>query len=359
VRARLAVNGRFLSQATTGTQRYALELVGRLVERHPGRVVLHVPRGTRVPAAIAGAAEVRESRARGQLFEQVALPWAARHDLLLSLGGPAPVAARRQVATIHDVSVFRHPQTYSRAFRSWYRSMYRVLSRRAVRILTVSKFSADELGRVLHVAPSRLSVVPNGADHVDRVVATRPDLAAYPGLAGGQGAPWVLCVGTFARHKNLGPALDALEAAGIASVVVGARGSAAVFAEAGEGRWSRAHFAGRLSDEEVAWLYGHATALVFPSLYEGFGIPVVEAQQLGCPVVALDTGPMREVGGEAALLCDPAHPERVVEAVRRLVDEPGLRAATVEAGRRNAERFRWDASADRLEQALAEAGWSW
>jgi glycosyltransferase involved in cell wall biosynthesis len=357
VTARLAVNGRFLSQATTGTQRYALELVSRLVARHPGRIVLHVPEGTEVPASIAAGAEVRESRARGQAFEQVALPWSARADLLLSLGGPAPVAARRQVATLHDVSVFRHPQTYSRAFRTWYRGMYRVLARRAVRVLTVSQFSADELGRVLHVPTSRISVVPNGADHVDRVVAAPPDLTAYPGFA--PEAPWVLCVGTFARHKNLGPALDALEAAGIHSVVVGARGSAAVFAATDVGRWSHAHFAGRLSDEELAWLYGRATALVFPSLYEGFGIPVIEAQRLGCPVIALDTGPMREVGGEAVMLCDPAHPQEVVGAVRRLVDEPGLRASTIEAGRRNADRFRWDLATDRLEDALAQAGWSW
>ena len=354
--ARLAVNGRFLSQATTGTQRYAHELVSRLVARHPGRVVLHVPQGTEVPGSIGAHVEVRESRARGQVFEQVALPWASRHDLLLSLGGPAPIAARRQVATIHDVSVFRHPQTYSRAFRTWYRAMYRVLARRAVRILTVSQFSADELGRVLRVAPPRVSVVPNGSDHVDRVLAAQPDLAAYPGLDSGE--PWVLCVGTLARHKNLGPTLDALEAAGICSVVVGARGSAAVFAAADTGRWSRARFAGRLTDEELAWVYGQATALVFPSLYEGFGIPVVEAQRLGCPVVALDTGPMREVGGDAALLCDPAHPEQVVEAVGRLVDDRGLRAGVVEAGRRNADRFRWDLSTDRLEDALAQAGWS-
>ena len=355
--ARLAVNGRFLSQATTGTQRYALELVSRLAARHAGGLVVHVPQGTKVPAAIASHVEVCESRARGHLFEQVALPWATRHDLLLSLGGPAPVAARRQVATIHDVSVFRYPQTYSRTFRTWYRSMYRVLSRRAVRLVTVSKFSADELVRVLQVSPYRVSVVPNGADHVDGVVATQPDLSAYPVLS--TGGPWVLCVGTFARHKNLGPALDALEAAGIASIVVGARGSAAIFAEADIGRWSLAHIAGRLSDEELVWLYGHAAALVFPSLYEGFGIPVVEAQRLGCPVVGLDTGPMREVGGDAVSLCDPSHPERVVGLVRRLTDNTGFRAETIAAGRRNAEHFQWDASADRLEDTLAQAGWSW
>src|SRR5829696_660632 len=110
---------------------------------------------------------VLESRARGQVFEQLVLPWVARRDLLLSLGGPAPLAARRQVATLHDVSVFRHPETYSRAFRTWYRSMYRVLARRATRVLTVSAFSAGELQSVLHVDAGRVSVVPNGCDHVD------------------------------------------------------------------------------------------------------------------------------------------------------------------------------------------------
>lgn len=352
----LAVNGRFLSQATTGTQRYALELVTRLAARHGDRVVVHVPKGTHVPDAIAGAARVRESRATGQVFEQVVLPWLARRDLLLSLGGPAPVLARRQVATLHDVSVFRHPETYSRGFRTWYRTMYRVLARRAVRVLTVSSFSAGELQAVLGLAPERVSVVPNGSDHVDRFTASSPDLGGVEDQLA-DGTPWVLCVGTFARHKNLVPALDALDEAGIRSVVVGARGGNRVFADAGPARWSHATFAGRLSDDELAWLYGTATVLVFPSLYEGFGIPVVEAQRLGCPVVALRAGPMAEVAGEGAVLCDASEPLQVVEAVREIASDAARRSALVEAGRRNAARYTWDGSADLLEQGLAEAGW--
>jgi glycosyltransferase involved in cell wall biosynthesis len=352
----LAVNGRFLSQMTTGTQRYALELVTRLAARHGERVVVHVPRGTVVPDPIAGVARVRESRATGQVFEQLVLPWLARRHLLLSLGGPAPVLARNQVATLHDVSAFRHGETYSRGFRTWYRLMYRLLARRAGRVLTVSSFSAGELAAVLGLEPDRVSVVPNGSDHVDRFTPRRPDLAGVEGLPA-EGSPWVLCVGTFARHKNLAPALDALEQAGIRSVVVGARGDSRVFADAGQGRWTRATFAGRLSDDELVWLYRAATALVFPSLYEGFGIPVVEAQRLGCPVVALRAGPMVEVAGEGAVLCDPAEPQQVVEAVLGIASDAGRRAALVEAGRRNAERYTWDGSADLLERALAEAGW--
>lgn len=349
----LAVNGRFLSQATTGTQRYALELTTRLVARHPGRVVVHVPKSVVVPAAIARSARVRESRASGQLFEQLVLPWLARRELLLSLGGPAPVAARRQVATLHDVSVFRHPETYSRAFRTWYRTMYRLLARRATRVLTVSRFSEGELRDVLGAEPAMISVVPNGCDHVDRFTPAPPQLdRPVP-----TDEPWVLCVGTFARHKNLAPALDALEAAGIRSVVVGARGDGRVFADAGTTRWAHATFAGRLGDEELAWLYGRATALVFPSVYEGFGIPVVEAQRLGCPVVALRTGPVPEVAGDGAVLCDPGRPEELVDAVRTLASDPARRTALVEAGRRNAARYTWDASADLLETALADAGW--
>jgi glycosyltransferase involved in cell wall biosynthesis len=352
----LSVNGRFLSQPTTGTQRYALELTRRLAGRHGDRVVVHVPKGTRVPDDIASAARVRESWATGQVFEQVVLPWVTRRDLLLSLGGPAPVLARRQVVTLHDVSVFRHPGTYSRGFRTWYRAMYRVLARRAVRVLTVSEFSAGELHAVLGLDTGRIALVPNGSDHVDSFTPSRPDLGGVEAdLVGG--APWVLCVGTFARHKNLAPTLDALEAAGIRSVVVGARGGSRVFADAGPARWSRATFAGRLSDDELAWLYGAASVLVFPSLYEGFGIPVVEAQRLGCPVVALRAGPMAEVSGGGAVLCDVDEPRQVVEAVLGIAADPAHRSALVESGHRNAERYTWDASADLLDQALAEAGW--
>ncbi|MGW5242041.1 glycosyltransferase family 4 protein [Monashia sp. NPDC004114] len=374
---RLAVNGRFFTQATTGTQRYALELTRRLVQRFPGQVVIHVPKGAVVPPEIAAGAVVRESWAAGQLFEQVALPWAARRELLVSLGGPAPLAARSQVATVHDVSVFRHPRTYSRAFRTWYRAMYVVLARRAERVLTVSEFSAREVEDVLGVRPERLAVVPNGSDHVDHVTAVRPPLGLPPfeqGEGPDPGRPacealpeavpgtlepgWVLCVGTFARHKNVSPALDAFEMAGVRSVVVGARGNRRVFSGIGTGRWTRAFFAGRLTDEELVWLYRHACALVFPSVYEGFGIPVVEAQRLGCPVVAMRVDPLPEVAGDGAVLCDPDHPDEIVAAVQRLIDDPAERDDLVERGRRNAQRYTWDASVDTLVITLAELGWA-
>jgi glycosyltransferase involved in cell wall biosynthesis len=351
--SRLALNGKWLGQELTGTQRYAGEMTRHLISHLPDRPVIHVPADAPVPGWFAGQVEVRRSRLRGTAFEQVALPWAARRDLLLSLGGAAPLFARRQVATMHDATPFRLPDTYSRTFGAWYRLMYKAVSRRAERIITVSEFSRRELSDVLGVSPDRFVLVPNGVEHSD-------GFGAGDAVDVGD-APFALMVGPNAAHKNIAPVAAALAARGIRVVVVGGAGAEGVFrAEAaarpiedqtGPGEIQRV---GRLSDAEVTWLYRHAAALVFPSLYEGFGLPVVEAQRLGCPVVASDRASLPEIAGESALLVDPTNPDQVAQRVAELLADPSRLAELAAKGRINAARFRWDVSASRLAQTLAE-----
>jgi len=351
-RRAVAINGKWLAQAPTGTQRYAAELVRRLVRADPTAYEVLLPKGATVPVWLPDEVGLRRAPLSGNAFEQLWLPWAVRGRVVLSLCGPAPLLARRNVAAIHDASVFRFPSTYTWAFRTWHRSMSRVLAHRARALVTVSRFSAGELATVLGVAPGRFRVVPDGADHLVDVSPRRPDLA-------GLDAPFVLCVGTPAVHKNLGPALAALGAAGIPTIVVGAR-AGRVFAGAETGPSGPSGpgpitYAGRLTDEELAWLYGQAEALVFPSRYEGFGVPVVEAQRAGCPVVATTAAAVPETSGEGAVLVDPDRPDEFVRAVRRLRSEPGLRERLVAAGRANAARFTWDAAAAALTEVLADA----
>lgn len=334
----VAVNGKWTSQPVTGTQRYAGEISRRLPGLLVARMTLHIPQDGHVPDWLPPMVSVRRSRLRGTLFEQVALPWAARHDVLVSLGGPAPVAARRQVATMHDATPFRFPHTYSRIFAAWYRFMYRTLVRRALQVITVSEFSAGELADVLHVDRGRFVVAGNGSEHIDHLTSRRP---ALEGLDG----DFVLCIGTFARHKQLAPTLTALEGAGIHSVVVGAAGGGRVFRDEERRGWSMATIAGRLEDGEIAWLYEHAACLVFPSSYEGFGVPIVEAQRKGCPVVAVRAASIPEVAGEGALLVDDV---LAIPAAVRLARDPGRRRALVDAGRANADRHTWDESAQRV-----------
>ena len=348
--SRLCLNGKWLSQETTGTQRYARELTRHLLPHLPDRPVLHVPAKAEVPDWALAQVEVRRSRLRGTAFEQLALPWAARRDLLLSLGGAAPLLARRQVATMHDATMFRFQHTYSRTFATWYRFMYRIVGRRAQRVLTVSEFSRHELMEVLGLPADRVVVVPNGVEHSDATGTGDPvDVGE---------APFVLMIGPPAAHKNIAPVATALSDRGIPVVVVGEAGASQIFgggARASDGSVaSLVRRMGRLSDAQVTWLYQHASALVFPSLYEGFGLPVVEAQWLGCPVVTSDRASLPEVAGDAAVFVDPTSPSQVAEQVARLLADPVRLAQLAASGRQNAERFQWSASATRLASTLAE-----
>jgi glycosyltransferase involved in cell wall biosynthesis len=346
--SRLALNGKWLTQETTGTQRYACELTRHLLPLLPDRPVLHVPSGAVVPDWLLPQVQLRRSRMRGTAFEQLALPWAARRDLLLSLGGAAPVLARRQVATMHDATMFRLPHTYSRTFATWYRFMYRTVARRAQRVLTVSEFSRRELIEILGLSADRVVVVPNGVEH-----------------AGGTGdpvevgdAPFVLMIGPPAAHKNIAPVATALSERGIPVVLVGGAGASQIFRSGGRpadaSGPSLVRRMGRLSDAQITWLYRQASALVFPSLYEGFGLPVVEAQRLGCPVVASDRASVPEVAGDAAVLVDPTRPGEMAEQVAQLLADPARMAWLAASGHRNADRFQWSASAARLARTLTE-----
>ena len=338
---RLAVNGKWLAQPTTGTQRFAEEIVRWLTARPDLDIVMHLPRRAVLPEWLPTGTAVVRSRLDGVAFEQLALPWAARGRLVLSLRGPAPLLARRQVAVIHDASPFRFPHTYTRVFGTWHRTVARVLARRANALVTVSHFSAGELAEVLGVPRDRFVVVPNGADHLDAVEPTDPGLTA-------EGSDFALAVGTLAAHKNLAPVLRVLAARGIPTVVVGARGSGRVFAAADVPRDSAITYAGRLTDGDLAWLYRHAGVLVFPSRYEGFGVPVVEAQRAGCPVVAAASGALPEVVGDGAVLVPPNEPELIADAVQRVMADRQERGRLIDVGRVNAARFTWEQSADML-----------
>ncbi len=337
----MLLNGKWLAQGRTGTQRFAEEIGRRLVADPRLDVVVGVPSDASVPGWVPGE-RVRRSRLRGVAFEQVALPALARGRVLVNLAGPAPLIVRRQVATFHDATPFRYPATYTRAFGAWHRLIYRVVSRRALAILTVSDFSARELAEVLDRPLHRFQVVSNGADHLGAIQPTPVDLGLVEPPAG-----FVLCVGTLAAHKNLAGVLDALERAELPTVVVGARGPSRVFAGTADagGDTSVVRYAAHLTDAQLAWLYQRAGALVFPSRYEGFGLPIVEAQSLGCPAIVSRAAGLPDVAGPGAILIDPDRPEDVPTLVRRVLADQAWRAEVVAEGHRNAARFRWEDSA--------------
>jgi glycosyltransferase involved in cell wall biosynthesis len=355
------LNGKFTAQQTTGVQRAAACLVGALDEllargeAVPGRWVLLCPPGAKLPMLT--HIEVRCGGPAGSLhrWEQLWLPWAARDGQLVNLAGSAPWFGRRQVVTIHDAAVWDHPGAYTRGFVAWYRLLFRRLAASAQCLITVSEFSRARLQACL--APQvPLAVVPNGCDHLDAVV---PD-DAFVDRLGLARRPFLLAVASANPTKNLERLVRAfgVMSAGrdLALVIAGGR-NAKVFAGAlAEPDPPGVLRPGPLGDAQLKALYGRAVALAFPSLYEGFGIPPLEAMRCGCPVVASTAASLPEVCADAALMVDPLSEAAIADALRRVLDEPLLHASLRERGLARAAGCTWQASARELLAALAAAG---
>ena len=342
--AELHVNGKWIAQKLTGTQRYAGETVDAIADSGRARLVLHVPADASVPAVLESrVAEIRRSRLRGFAFEQAYLPWATRGKILLNFAGPAPIIKRRQLVTMHDATPFRYSSTFRRAFVIFYYVMYFVLARTARQIITVSHFSAGELSAILRVPADRFLVAYCAADVLVGVEPERPELELPE--------RFYLSVGTQAVHKNLAGPVSAVAGSGRKIVVVGMSGKRIVFADAKD-MSGEAIGPGHLSDGELVWLYRHAQALVFPSKYEGFGLPPLEAQLQRCPVVSSNAASMPEVCGDGALYFDPDKTEDLLARLDRLENEHGLADSLREAGERNGKRFSWRSSADLILDAL-------
>ncbi|MBR0680226.1 glycosyltransferase family 4 protein [Roseomonas eburnea] len=352
----IVINGRFLTQGMTGVQRFATEIVAAAdalagAGAWPSARVLH-PAGARDPGLKHLRGEAVGTRG-GQAWEQIDLPRAAKGDLLVNLGNTGPLlAGARQAVVIHDAGAFDTPDSYSFAFRTWYRLLQKRLARAGARLLTVSEFSRGRIAAALGVDASSIGVLPEGGEHILRVPADETVLARH----GLEPARYALVVGNPAAHKNLAAltaAADVLGRHGLTLAVAGAA-DPAVFRGGGGVAAEAARVLGRVSDGELRALYANALCLVFPSRYEGFGLPPLEAMACGCPVIAAHAGAVPEVCAEAALWFDPAQPASLQDALARLVEEEGLRDGMRDAGLARAARFTWERAARELLAQITE-----
>jgi glycosyltransferase involved in cell wall biosynthesis len=289
------------------------------------------------------------------VWEQAVLPAAARRATLVycpaNLG---PVVSRRNVLVIHDVASLRQPEWYSPAYAAYQRRLLPLLARRARRMITVSEFSRRELGDVLGVDPAKVAVVPNGVD--GGVFSPDVDAAAARAVYG-LTRPYALVVGTRIARKNgaaLGAARERLGELGIELVQAGSGRSYMQ-----PGAEPPARQLGYVDESLLPGLYAGAELLLMPSLYEGFGLPCIEAMACGTPVVASDRGALPETCGDAALLVDPEDGAAVADAAAIAVSDAVRREELVEAGRRRAAELTWDAAARRTDaviDALLEPG---
>jgi len=303
--------------------------------------------------------EVLPVRSRSGIYsvrEQLSLPVKARGaDLFHAPHYNAPLAVPVPLAvTIHDVAHLALPGIFGGVARRTYAQlMLRGALGRARRVITVSAFTRDELVERLGADPARIRVVHNGID--GRYGPDETPEQTSKTLAGlGVDRPFVLYVGNVKPHKNvvgLIRAFEALDDPACELVIAGERDGFRV-ADPEVGRVvhasplrDRIRATGRVSDDQLLALYRGARVLAMPSLYEGFGLPLVEAMACGTPVVSSDRASLPEVAGDAALLVDPTDPEGFAHALRRAVEDEDLRARLISAGLRRAQSFRWQDTA--------------
>ena len=271
--------------------------------------------------------------------------------------GPAYVTwpARRaaELPVIHDLTHVRHPELVSAGNLRWLRTLLPRVLRRAALVLTVSETMRGEIVEHYRLAPDRVAVVPNGCD-AERFAGAGPRPAGLP-------ARYLLFVGTLEPRKNLARLLEAhrrlrettpgapplVIAGGIGWRVEGLVRDLEAHTRSGDVR-----VLGYVEDALVPALYAHATALLLPSLYEGFGIPVLEAMAAGCPVVTARRGGLPEVGGDAAVYVDPEDPGDIARGVAQLIADDGLRRRLATAGRGRAAEFTLERSGLALRHAI-------
>ena len=353
------INGRFLGQRITGVQRYGhevLKALAALVAAHEVTDVqftVLVPPGT--PAQPALGLPLRTvGRLRGHLWEQLELPWYSRGGLLVGLGFTGPLFKRQQIITAHDAAVHRMPEAYHPLFRVWYRLVVGRISRRSAITLAVSGFAAREATACFATPPERLRVVTEGWQHMDAIQAD-PAILDRVGL---RGRPFVLGVSSPTPNKNFSALLQALQLMGADAplCVVAGAAQAKVFRAAHDGAGNaQLRRVGYVSDGELKALYQHATCFVFPSFYEGFGIPPLEAMAQGCPVIASTAEAVQEVCADAALYFDPHQPAELAGRLRELLASAPLRSRLRSAGLLRAAGYSWAAAARLNLAAIREA----
>jgi len=357
----LFINGKFAAQRLTGVQRLASSLIQALdillqETGNSDRWILLCPPSATPP--VLKRIEVRFVGAMcGSLhvWEQFFLPVYTVGRPLLNLAGPAPLLKRLQVCMIPDAAVFDHTQAYTTAYGAWYRLLFRVVSHSARLVLTISEFSRQRLIQALGSHARRLQLVYCAATHIKSVA---PELAVLDRLALNR-VKYLLAVGSMNPTKNL-PALvsafRAINEPAIRLVLVGGGNSAVFACESLDAIGDpRVIVTGAISDGELSALYGHAHAFVFPSLYEGFGIPPLEAMSLGCPVVAAKAASIPEICDGAALYFDPLDIPDITRALERILADNTLRDKLHKRGAAQAAQFTWERSARQLLAHLSAA----
>ena len=339
------VNGRFLTQKATGVHRYAFEICNKL---HEMGVDFHVA----VPREIHPDYEinfkiVEYGSLKTHLWEQISLPRYLKSigsPLLISFTGCGPLSYNNQIMTIHDVSHERYPEWFSKNYYRFYHFMMPRIGRKAHAVLTVSQFSKDEIVDTLKLDADKIHIIHSNVPfHTkpseEEVLSYKPDP---------DGERYIIAVSSMDPRKNFNRLVEAfnhIEDKSVKLYIIGMSFKAFNTPDLKKLIGENIHLPGYIPDDQLQKMYQNASLSVYPSLYEGFGLPPLESMTYGCPVINSDIPALREVSEDAALYVDPCDVENITKKIDLLLKDDNLREILRRKGLQQIKKYSWDESA--------------
>lgn len=347
------INARFLTHQISGVERFAIE-ISRALKKIRRDIVWVAPRKGIVLKDLAKEFHVVQTgKLTGHLWEQIDLPrFLNKQDrpLLVNLINTAPLMYDNKLTVVYDVAFRRFPKTFSFVFRSFYGLVIPRVLKTSRKVVTSSNFSKQELESLYGSFNNTIEIIYGAVD---------PSFFSHiPTHSKSLKEKYFLAVGSIHPQKNLKSLFQAMKyfvGSDIQLYVVGGqRGNFSQDTSLQDSLSSNIKFLGRVSDSELLEYYRNAEAFVFPSLYEGFGIPPLEAQACGVPAVVSGIPVLREVYGDSVLYFNPKDPKDIAKQLDSLTASSELKKSLMEKGKKNVERYSWQKSAKRLSGIIDE-----
>lgn len=362
---KIAINTLPLYKTKVGMGKYVVELVNRVTKIDKENKYLiyvsnenkHFFNLTSKNVNIQQVPKIFSNPSLRIIWEQLILPfslWRNSIDVYHALGFVLPLFLKQKiisVVTIADMTFFSHPQHHTRMKQVYFKCMIPQSLRRAKKVITISDNTKKDIINVININANKIKTIYLGVDarfYPQEKETVNAILEKYK-IA----SPYILFVGMLEPRKNVEGLLQAFamlkDKRKHNLIIVGKKGwrYEELFKLAQEeGIRNDVVFAGYVPDEDLPGLYAGATCFVYPSFYEGFGIPIVEAMACGCPVITSNNSSMQEIAGDAAVLVDPYNKEEIKDAIGSIINNKGLRGEKQRKGLINATKFQWNFMAE-------------
>lgn len=346
------INGRFLTQSVTGVQRVATEILTQLdKEMENGNVsglniTIIAPKSIVVEPNFKHIKLKKIGILKGQIWEQIELPLYSFGKLLINFCNTAPVYKRKQIVYIHDTAILDAPEGFSKEFIRLYKFIFKNVTKRALHIMTVSDFSKKRIIKYYPKAKNKITTTYLGTEHLKKINVEGNSVLEKNDLKKGE---YLLAVSSANPNKNFRVIAEMLNNNNQIKrdvVIVGALSSKVFKQESLDNENIKR--LGYVSDEELTALYKDAGVFIFPSRYEGFGLPPLEAMIHSTPVIAANSASIPEILQDKVIYFDSNDSNELFEKINKLLADKDLRLDLAEKGRVHAENYSWRNTANDL-----------